>query len=149
MNQKIDRHFCVTTYVFDETNESFLFIKHKKLGKWLPPGGHVDPNELPDVAGIRETFEETGLRVELISPEPGFEGERPQPLGIQLNVIKENEHEHMDIVYAARKIGNEDLVQIITRGRGAMDGFAGVLSEEEIATLAESLRHPAGPFDEP
>jgi 8-oxo-dGTP pyrophosphatase MutT (NUDIX family) len=38
-------------------------LKHKKLGKWLPPGGHIEPNELPDDAACREVLEETGLKV--------------------------------------------------------------------------------------
>ena len=35
------------------------------LGKWTFPGGYVDWGEPVDVAAIRETYEETGLRVEL------------------------------------------------------------------------------------
>jgi 8-oxo-dGTP pyrophosphatase MutT (NUDIX family) len=34
-------------------------------GRYLLPAGRVEPNELPDQAAVRETFEETNLRVEI------------------------------------------------------------------------------------
>lgn len=43
-----------------------LLVKHKKLGVWLNPGGHIDENELPHQAAEREFFEETGVRVRAI-----------------------------------------------------------------------------------
>lgn len=38
--------------------------RHKRLGLWLQPGGHVDPGEWPHDAARREACEETGLPVE-------------------------------------------------------------------------------------
>lgn len=32
-------------------------------GSWSPPGGHVEFNEDPEDTAVRETFEETGLKV--------------------------------------------------------------------------------------
>jgi 8-oxo-dGTP pyrophosphatase MutT (NUDIX family) len=36
---------------------------HKRLGRWMQPGGHVDPGETPPVAARREAMEELGLEV--------------------------------------------------------------------------------------
>ena len=36
---------------------------HRRLHKWLQPGGHLEPGEPPERAVIRECVEETGLRV--------------------------------------------------------------------------------------
>lgn len=38
-----------------------LLHRHKRLGIWLQPGGHIDPGESPPAAAIRETREETGV----------------------------------------------------------------------------------------
>ena len=38
-----------------------LLHRHKRLGRWLQPGGHVDPGEAPEDAAVRETYEETGI----------------------------------------------------------------------------------------
>ncbi len=43
-----------------------LLHRHRKLGTWLPPGGHIEKDELPDDAAVREVGEETGVRVELV-----------------------------------------------------------------------------------
>jgi len=40
-----------------------LLIEHSKLKKWLFPGGHIEPNEIPDDAVIREVKEETNLDI--------------------------------------------------------------------------------------
>jgi 8-oxo-dGTP pyrophosphatase MutT (NUDIX family) len=40
-----------------------VLLRHKRLGLWLQPGGHVDPGEAPWEAALREAAEETGLDV--------------------------------------------------------------------------------------
>jgi 8-oxo-dGTP pyrophosphatase MutT (NUDIX family) len=37
--------------------------RHRRLGIWMQPGGHVDRGETPSAAALRETIEETGLDV--------------------------------------------------------------------------------------
>lgn len=97
------RDFTVATFVIHQGN--VLLLWHKKLQMWLPPGGHIDPNELPDEAAVREVLEETGLEVELLSPlsSPPMPGPRPlaRPEGIQLEPISPG-HEHIDLIYFAR-----------------------------------------------
>ena len=41
-----------------------LLHRHKRLGIWLQPGGHIDPGEDPADAAMRETLEETGIAAE-------------------------------------------------------------------------------------
>ena len=97
----MDRHFCVTIYVYNPVDNSFLMMDHKKLKKWLPPGGHIEENETPESAAVRECLEETGINIEILGKTEAFEGSMKRPLGIQLNVIVQGEHEHLDILYLA------------------------------------------------
>jgi len=62
LNEKID--FTVCTYIVFENK--LLLHKHKKLHIWLPPGGHIELDEDPNEAAIREAKEETGLDIKLI-----------------------------------------------------------------------------------
>lgn len=53
-------HVTGSAIVVDETGR-ILLHRHKRLGRWLQPGGHLDPGEDPAQAAVRETREETGL----------------------------------------------------------------------------------------
>ncbi len=45
-----------------------VLLKHRRLGIWLQPGGHVDEGETPWDAALRETQEETGIEVRFAGP---------------------------------------------------------------------------------
>ncbi|TYB66166.1 NUDIX hydrolase [Nonomuraea sp. PA05] len=52
-------------WVFDETFQHVLLVKHRQRG-WVPPGGRVEPGESPREAARRELLEETGISVDLL-----------------------------------------------------------------------------------
>lgn len=51
----------VTTLVFDEADR-VLLVEHGDTGRWVAPGGGIEPGETPADAAVREMEEETGLR---------------------------------------------------------------------------------------
>jgi 8-oxo-dGTP pyrophosphatase MutT (NUDIX family) len=65
----------VSTFILRRDRERgwlTALVWHPRLGCWLPAGGHVEPDETPAQAGIREVMEETGLDVTLVPrPAPG------------------------------------------------------------------------------
>ena len=95
------RHFTVAVFVVHA--ERVLLHYHRKLGRWLPPGGHIENNEVPDAAAVREVAEETGIRARLVGPR-GLPIDVPTqlvvPAGIQIERIYPG-HEHIDLVYFA------------------------------------------------
>jgi len=97
-------HFTATGFVFNE-NDEILMIKHKKLGVWLPPGGHIDENELPCEAVLREILEETGVKAKVITAAqdtgvPACAYELPLPMEILLEDIEGTGlHNHIDMIY--------------------------------------------------
>jgi 8-oxo-dGTP pyrophosphatase MutT (NUDIX family) len=55
-------HLTASAWITDVANERALLIHHKKLNKWLQPGGHIDDDDMSFVhAALREAKEETGL----------------------------------------------------------------------------------------
>ena len=91
-----------------------LLVEHRKLGVWLYPGGHIDPNETPDEALRREVLEETGLEVvPLVAPlaELGHAETDVTALALPYAVLCErirsadNPRYHLDLVYVCRLAG--------------------------------------------
>ena len=119
INKNIEKHFTASALVINKECK-ILLVNHKKLGVWLYPGGHVEDNETPDETVIRETKEETGLGVEIISDkdENLTNGEANvfvlhQPYAILCEKIKSDpEHYHIDLIYRCRII-NENFNKII------------------------------------
>ena len=94
-----------TVSVFVVNDGRVLLVDHKQLNRWLPLGGHIDPNEDPQTAALRETREESGLEVELIGSRPpdGMPGTTPltAPAYLDIHDIK-GEHRHLGMIYFAR-----------------------------------------------
>ena len=101
IHEKID--FTVAIFVVHEGK--ILLIHHRNLDKWLPLGGHIELDEDPETAALREAWEESGLEVELL-------GERPPttepgtraliaPRFLDIHRISDT-HEHIGMIYWAR-----------------------------------------------
>jgi len=71
IHDKID----FTVEVFVVYNKKVLLRKHDKYKKWLSVGGHIELDENPNEAAIREVKEEVGIEVELLGSTPTFKSE--------------------------------------------------------------------------
>ena len=65
-NITMKRHFTVSIFIVYK--DKVLLHLHKKAKKMLPLGGHIELNELPEEACIREAQEEAGLKINLYNP---------------------------------------------------------------------------------
>ena len=79
---------------------------HPKVKAWLPPGGHIEPNEDPVQAVIREVSEETGLTVRVVPTAPRLDLAYPTqvepPYTIMVEDIDDPDeglHQHIDLIY--------------------------------------------------
>lgn len=101
IHEKID--FSVAIFVVQ--NDKVLLIHHRKLDKWLPLGGHIELDEDPEAAALREAREESGLEVELIGERPPTTepGTRALIAPRFLDIHRINPtHEHIGLIYWAR-----------------------------------------------
>lgn len=92
-------HFTASAFVVAPDTDALLLILHAKLGRWLQPGGHVDPDDHDLVAAARrEVAEETGLRALDLAHDGIFD--------LDVHVIParatEPAHEHFDVRFLFR-----------------------------------------------
>ena len=119
------KHFTATAFIIDSKRRTLL-LWHKRLGRWMPPGGHIDDDETPEDAARRECKEETGLDVEIAgetsnnlfagNPEEGSMLKKPIALLLE-NIpesVERNEpaHQHMDFLYIARPIDESQMIAL-------------------------------------
>ena len=101
IHEKID----FTVAIFVVQNRRVLLIHHRKLEKWLPLGGHIELDEDPEQAALREAREESGLEVELLGDRPPTTGTGTRaliaPRFLDIHRITDS-HEHIGMIYWAR-----------------------------------------------
>ena len=106
IHDKID--FTVAIFVVHA--DKVLVIHHRKLDRWLPLGGHVELDEDPEQAALRETKEESGLDVVLIGERPPTSGAGTRaliaPRFLDIHRITDT-HEHIGMIYWARPRNGE------------------------------------------
>lgn len=111
----MERHFTVSGFVSQGGQTA---LHWHRLGLWLPPGGHIEANEDPIQAVLREVLEETGIEVEVLGEPPFAELDRvrkgnveppqlPPPVTIGVYDIERDSgtsaaHQHIDFVYFTR-----------------------------------------------
>jgi len=62
-------HMTGSAWIVDRKGQAALLVHHKKLNRWLQPGGHADGEENIMYVASKEAEEETGLKsLKLHSP---------------------------------------------------------------------------------
>jgi len=137
------RHFTASAVVLDDADR-VLLVHHNKLGQWLYPGGHIDPNEDPAQAAIREVAEETGIRATVIGL-PAFthtsiaSHQAPWAI-IEMDVTDSivGAHRHIDLVYVCRANGGHltgQLSEVASARWVAIADVIGLITPAELPDL--------------
>ena len=113
-----------------------LLVHHKGFDKWVPSGGHLEENETPDQAVIREWKEETNLDVEIIpAHENAFAGDdnaTPIPMPFHIDLEREGfTVPHLGHFFYVKLL---DEKQIISISKDELFNY-GWFSKEDLLTL--------------
>ena len=101
----IPRHFTAITHIV--YNDKALLLFHKKYKIWVPVGGHIERDELPHEAALREIKEESGLDVDLYQHDKDIKMNVDNakiivpPVHTVLVDMNPN-HQHIDLVFYAK-----------------------------------------------
>lgn len=89
LNAAADRvHVTASAIVLDGTGRVLLH-RHRRIGRWMQPGGHLLAGEAPEDAAVRETREETGLTI-------NHPGARPLLAHVDVHDV-DAAHRHLDL----------------------------------------------------
>jgi 8-oxo-dGTP pyrophosphatase MutT (NUDIX family) len=108
----MERHFTVSGFI---SQRGHTALHWHWLGLWLPPGGHIEANEDPIQAVLREVLEETGIHAEVVPTSSRYTYEEPRqlpaPVTIGVYDIEDpvNPHQHIDLIYFTRPRTGEPL----------------------------------------
>ncbi len=94
--------FTVTPIIIHPDKDKVLLVYHPRYKQWLSIGGHVELDEDPDEALLREIKEESGLEVEVLSDKPDISAPTHKPLWRPrfIDIHEANPpHRHVGLVY--------------------------------------------------
>ena len=96
----------ITATVYIINSNRVLLHMHKKYNTWFPVGGHVETDEFPHQAAIREAKEEAGLDIQLIKTEfaPYINTARVERIPSPFCIYRENgkdDDDFFDFIYVA------------------------------------------------
>ncbi len=112
------RHMTVTTFI--SVGGCTLLHWHEKNRMWLPAGGHIEPDEDPLQAAVREALEETGLSIVILPTSAPYSYQEPPQLPAPVTIMVEEiratpsepAHQHLDMIYFGRLDGQSDVKDV-------------------------------------
>ncbi|WP_085066461.1 NUDIX hydrolase [Catenuloplanes japonicus] len=108
------KHATASVFLFGQLDDGWRIglIRHPRFHRWMLPGGHVEPDENPAEAALREVREESGVEASLLLPFTGVVPDYPAEalVPVPLWIVEQqapsesrlpSPHIHVDHLYLA------------------------------------------------
>lgn len=133
-------HITAGCYIVDPAGERLLLHHHRRLGRWLQMGGHVEGDETSLDAALREGAEESGLDDLSLVLDGVFD--------LDVHVIPagkgEPDHCHYDVRYLARTARSDTIAFDENESSGLawvpLDRAVALMNEEASARAIRKIR---------
>lgn len=131
-------HITGSAWILDETHTHVILVHHRKLGRWLQPGGHADGETDVARVALREALEETGIQPVLIQ-------DRPWDIDIHQIPARADfpQHDHYDLRYLMRASRSASL-QVSDESTDlrwfSLDELHGITDSDSILRMADKSR---------
>ena len=133
-----EAHLTATAHVVDPADGRFVLLHHRKIGRWVHPGGHADGDSDLAAVALREAEEETGLAgLRVVQP----------AVDLDVHVFEapgEPRHLHLDLRFvvlappgsaAAPPPGNDESTAIRWVRRDDLDAL-GIATDDSVRRFA-------------
>jgi len=132
-------HFTASGFVVSPDGERLLLIHHRRLDRWVQPGGHIDPTgEHVIDAAVREVEEETGVG-DLVVVRDGL-------FDLDVHDVPsagvEPAHAHFDIrfLFQARSTELTAAPEVRDAAWVPLDGVAAITTDPSVVRAVDKLR---------
>ena len=144
----LEGHVTASSWIVSPDRSHFLLVHHRRLGRWLQPGGHADGETDTAAVALREAREESGLHGIRFLPV----ADRPLPFDVDVHSILATgsvpAHSHYDIRYLLEaetlgplRVSFEEAHDVRWFG---YDEVEEVLAEESLSRMARKAREILG-----
>ncbi len=143
--ERLEGHFTGSAWLVSADRARAALLHHRKLDRWLQPGGHADGESDLAAVALREAEEETGLRGLRVEPDVfDLDRHRIPARGA------EPEHWHYDMRFVVHASGDETFVVNEESNALAWRPIAEIAQDpgidDSVRRLARKFLNAAGPL---
>ena len=138
--QTLSGHVTASAWILSPDTNAALLTHHRKLNRWLQPGGHIDPDDTTiQAAALREAREESGR--------PNLRLQAEGPFDVDVHIIParktEPEHFHYDVRFVFQSPTHDFVVSEESNNLAwiTLNEISELVSNESVLRMVRKSKH--------